>query len=85
VHIPEPSVNNRLQARLDGGEGRGQNQGSEDDGGVRPLPGESYEHLLKQADGGGAEASQDRGERAVDQGAVDDQVDLAKAVPKDGD
>jgi len=85
VHIPEPSVNNRLQARLDGDEGGGQNQGCEDDGGVRPLPGESHEHFLKQADRTRVQPGESGGQRAILQGAVDDQVDLVETVPKDGD
>ena len=81
----EPPVDEPLEALAKRRVERGDDQGRADDGRVGCLVGDRDEDPLRQADGCGEGPRQDRCQRTVDQGAVDETVDVVQAVAGDRD
>src|SRR3990172_7973580 len=81
----DADVDDRLEARLERREGRRHDECREHDRGIRALAGDCHEEPLRQRDRGGVDAGKNSGQGAVDEGPIDDHVDLVEAVAQDGD
>jgi len=80
----EASIDGLLDAPAGGLEQGGRRQGG---GGDRPawrLGAEPTKQLAKDQDHAGVDGAEQRGEHPIDQGPVDQAVDVVQAVPDDG-
>jgi hypothetical protein len=81
----EAPVHDRLDATAGRLEQRGHRQGGAGHRPARRIPAHPTEQLAQDQDRAGVDAGQQGGEQPVDQGAVDQPVDLVEAVPQDRD